>query len=206
MTLDQVIAGNVTRFREAKEWTMQDLADRLKLSRHDVLAYEGRRADRKQRPFRWSELVALCYGLDVTLYELVLPADSHTHVREPALLHLKMSDVSEFGFPNRSDLGITLFGISGDSLLDEAHVKTFAGLVQQEMERRREALEPLWAALREIREIDFAAGMRRAMKVAQELATRLPPGTTGEDLIKMEKERNQTPAEMLQTMKDEEKE
>ena len=197
MTLDQVIASNVTRLRETKRWTMNDLADRLDVSRHDVLAYEGRRADRPQRPFRWSELVALCYVLKVTLFELVLPADSETEVREPALFPLQIVDVAGFGWPRSEELGYGLFGVAGDKLLKKEILKNFENWVQEETEKRTKSLQ----AVGEL--IDRE--MQRAAQVAREI-DELRPGMTGRELLERYQGRTRSLPEILEIIRDEEEE
>ena len=193
MTLDEVIARNVTRLRKAKEWTMPTLARKLEVTRHDVLAYEGRRHDRPQRPFRWSELVELCYIFGVTLYELVLPADSDSgvDVGETALGGLLARDVA-IGMPRREDLGLGLFGVSGDELFKQGVLKMFANAAREAGEKRAEILQAV------------NAGILEAMQVAREIA-KLRPGMTFQDLVKMEEELypNQTLEEILQSIRDE---
>ena len=191
-TLDQVIASNVTRLREANRWTMNDLADRLGVSRHVVLAYEGRRADRgAQRPFRWTELVTLCYALEVTLYELVLPADSDTEVRDPAFGPLKVLEVVALGWPRRNDLGYGLFGLPGETLLHIDTLKGFEKWVQKETDRRLEVLHRAEAGLR-----DMVDMMR---KIAEKR-----PGITGKELLDYGGTR--TLPEILEIISDEEEE
>lgn len=143
-TPDGVIADNITRIREAKGWTQTQLAERLGRSKHVVLDYEGRRKGRRQRPFRWSELIELCYLLDVTLYELVLPADRDTEIdivsQSEAMSHLPAVKVS-LGSPGSKDLGLRLFGVPGDDLLEADKLKTFAGVVAYASDQRRENLK-----------------------------------------------------------------
>lgn len=131
-TPDEVIARNVTRFRERKGWAQTVLADRLGLSKDVVLLYEGRRKGRSQRPFRWSELVELCYALDCTLYELVFPNDPDTKVdlvTDSGLgkslkteMPLMISPDGRAG-PRSSELGLRLFGVPGDELLEADDLK-----------------------------------------------------------------------------------
>ena len=194
-TLDQVIASNVTRLREAKRWTMNDLADRLGVSRHDVLAYEGRRADRPQRPFRWTELVTLCYALEVTLYELVLPADSDTEVHDPAFGSLEVVNFVSLalGWPRRNDLGFGLFGVPGDKLLDTVNLKNFETWVQEETDRRIEVLH------------GAAAGFRDMADLVQEIGEK-HSGMTGREMLERYRGRTRTLPEILEIISDEEEE
>ena len=215
MELDQVIAGNVTRLREAQGWTMQDLADRLDVRRHDVLAYEGRKADRPQRSFRWPELVSLCYAFKVTLYELVLPADSHTEVREPALLHFPVGEVAfGFGWPRRAGLGLRLFGISGDVLLEEVTLKRFETYVQEETERTAEEIDRVTAGiaafvteaaitLERLHAIDFRKVTEEHLEIGKQIGERRP-GMTNREML--ERYPDQSLAEVLQSIIDEDTE
>ena len=143
-TPDRVIVENIKRLRKEKGWTQTKLAKRLGVSKHVVLDYEGRREGRRQRPFKWSELIELCYLLDVTLYELVLPPDRDTRIditsKAAALGELPAVEVS-LGLPTRKDLGLRLFGAPGHMLLKAEMVKKFAGIVADASDRRREKLE-----------------------------------------------------------------
>ena len=193
MTLDRVIASNVHRLRKEKRWTMKELADRLGVRRHDVLAYEGRRADRAQRPFRWTELVALCYALKVTLYELVFPADSDTEVQDPALYPFPIGDVAGFGWPRRNDLGHGLFGIPGEDLFKIVNLKRFETWVQKETDRRTKALDQAAAELRDMADMVRKIGEKR-------------PGITGYELLERYQGRTRTLPEILEIISDEEEE
>ncbi len=192
MTLDQVIASNVHRLRNEKHWTRQDLADRLGVTRHVVRDYEGRRAGRAQRPFRWTEIVALCYVLRVTLYELVLPADSDTEVQDPALYPFPIGDVAGGGWPRRHDLGYGLFGVPGDKLLDAVNLKTFETWVQKETDRRTKALDQAAAGLRDMADVVQKIGEKR-------------PGITGRELLERYGGERTLP-EILEIISDEEEE
>jgi transcriptional regulator with XRE-family HTH domain len=72
---DKIIAANVARFRKAKGWSLEDLAKRLRVTYRLALEFEGRLGleDREQRPFRWSELIALMEALEVSVEELTQP-------------------------------------------------------------------------------------------------------------------------------------
>ena len=144
MTLDQVIASNVTRLREARNWTVTALARELSVTRHDVLSYEGRRPDRPQRPFRWTELVELSYIFGARMYELVLPADSDmtVDIGGTALVSLPLEELAFWlesledaptdwagRGPRSKELGLALFGAPGDKLLEEANLELFHGHV-----------------------------------------------------------------------------
>ena len=150
-TPDEVIANNITRIRDKKkDWTQTELAKRLGVSKHVVLDYEGGRKGRRQRPFRWSELIELCYLLDVTLYELVLPADRDTRIdvsESEALGELPAIEVS-LGSPGSKDLGLRLFGVPGDDLLELPKLKNFAKWVANASDERRKIVEAWTEALR----------------------------------------------------------
>ena len=162
-TPDGVIADNITRLREnKKDWTQTELAKNLRVSKHVVLDYEGRRKGRRQRPFRWSELIELCYLLDVTLYELVLPPDRDTRIdvsESEALGELPAVEVS-LGNPGSKDLGLRLFGVPGDDLLEADKLKKFAGIVAYASDRRRENLKKFEEAIRTLAQDLVDSGFR----------------------------------------------
>ncbi len=72
-TDDQIVARNIRRIREEKGLSVADLAKSIGVGKHRVYDYERPRAGAAQRQFLWSEIVLLCAGLDVTIFELVLP-------------------------------------------------------------------------------------------------------------------------------------
>ena len=106
---------------------------------------------------------------EVTLYELVLPADSDTEVRELALLPLPIVDVAGFGWPRRDELGFGLFGIPGETLLDTVNLKNFEKWVQKETDRRTEVLHRAAAGLHDM-----------LADVVQQLAKLRPDGYDGQ--------------------------
>ena len=153
-TPDEIIARNVTRLREQEQrgWSKSSLARRLGVTKHVVHAYEGGRVTnaeesgqegRAQRPFRWQELIELCYVLGCTLYELVLPNDPDTRVdviHDSILgenivpdMPLLSSPDGQTG-PRSEELGLRLFRYPGDKLLESDKLKV---LVDKESERRR---------------------------------------------------------------------
>lgn len=161
-TPDGVIVDNIIRIREEKGWTQTKLAKRLGVSKHVVFDYEGRRKGRRQRSFKWSELIELCYLLDVTLYELVLPPDRDTRIdvlESEALGDLPAVEVS-LGLPDSNDLGLRLFGVPGDQLLDLEQLKRFAGYVAHASDRRRENLKKLEEAIRTLAQDLVDSGFR----------------------------------------------
>ena len=75
MTSDQVIALNVRRLRDEAGISIRELADLLGVGEHVARDYERPRKGQPQRQFLWIDLVRLCYVLDVTLFDLVLPPE-----------------------------------------------------------------------------------------------------------------------------------
>ena len=71
--MDEAVAANVKKLREARKWTTADLADRLRIGRHVARDYERPRKGAQQRQFLWEEIVNLCAVFNVTIFELVLP-------------------------------------------------------------------------------------------------------------------------------------
>jgi DNA-binding Xre family transcriptional regulator len=157
-TPDEVIARNVTRIRKRKKWKKTFLADRLGVSKHVVHAYEGGRVanaeepgqeGRAQRPFRWKELVELCYVLECTLYELVLPNDPDTKVDlihdsvlgESPITEMPLLNSPDGGVgPRSEEIGLRLFRYPGDKLLESDMLKE---LVDKETEKRRAAAQQI---------------------------------------------------------------
>jgi hypothetical protein len=81
-TIDGVVAANILRLREEHELSRAALAKRLtettgsEWTAWRIIDLEGKRSpERPPSPVAWAELVALAVGFDVTIYELVLPAD-----------------------------------------------------------------------------------------------------------------------------------
>lgn len=87
MSIDDVVAKNLRRLRDDREWTREDLVKVLAAapgpdwSEWRIIDLEGARTGHPPAAARWSELVALCMAMDVTLWDLVLPADSSEKVR-----------------------------------------------------------------------------------------------------------------------------
>ena len=106
----------------------------------------------------------------MTLYELVLPADSDTEVQDPALYPFPIGDVAGGGWPRRHDLGYGLFGVPGDKLLDAVNLKRFERWVQEETDRRTKALDQAAAGLRDMADVVQKIGEKR-------------PGITGRELL-----------------------
>ena len=88
--------------------------------------------------------------LDVTLYELVLPPDRDTRIdvsESEALGELPAIEVS-LGSPGSKDLGLRLFGVPGDDLLELPKLKNFAKWVANASDERRKIVEAWTEALR----------------------------------------------------------
>lgn len=75
MSPDEVVAGNVKRIRERRSLSIQQMADRLGVSRALAYDMEGPRGDREQRQFTWTDLVWVCDALSTNVFELVLPPE-----------------------------------------------------------------------------------------------------------------------------------
>jgi len=74
MDIDRVVAHNLRRLREEKGVSVAELARDLGVGKHLIYDFERPRRGKEQRQFLWSEIVMLCRGLGVTIFELVLPA------------------------------------------------------------------------------------------------------------------------------------
>jgi transcriptional regulator with XRE-family HTH domain len=103
-TIDEVVAANVSRLRDKATLSVQQLADRLDVSRHLVYDMEGNRSGRAQRSFTLGDLVRLCDALDANLFELVLPPEgvrlrlieSHGAVKGGGLWSVRLVDRDEY--------------------------------------------------------------------------------------------------------------
>jgi transcriptional regulator with XRE-family HTH domain len=153
---DQVIARNVRRLRLLKGWTQSEFAERLGVSKTVVLDYEGRRKSRShQRPFRWQDLIELCYLLDTTLYQLVLPNDPDEKVDLFARSTFDaplgdwplIADESGSIGPRSRELGLRLFGDAGDDLLEADELNRN---VEEASEGRRAALLQIQETMAEL--------------------------------------------------------
>ena len=141
-TLDEIVASNVAELRKARGLSVAKLAVRLGVARTTVYDMEGRADRRRQREFRWSELVALCAVLDTNLYQLVLPGKGvEISDKRPFLVTDGDSPDIAVYHPNvkigRDGLGWRLFGIGGDKINPEHPAETFA----EEHNRRITRLE-----------------------------------------------------------------
>jgi transcriptional regulator with XRE-family HTH domain len=117
MTVDEVIARNVRRVREARGLSVGQLADRLSVGRHLVYDYERPRPGAEQRQFLWSDLVKLCGALQITVFELVLPpTGEEVDMLGPAVTELFPIAAEVTGQDARSRLGWMLFGVDGNNL------------------------------------------------------------------------------------------
>ena len=147
LSLDEVIAHNVRRLREARSWSVTELAAALGVGRHAVYDYERPRRGR-QHAFLWAELVRLCSVLECSLFELVLPKleiqlDVPTRMlrgRETKVIHgpretLESGDLEGFRTlpATRTDLSWLLFHLSPEAL----DKKILADYLHKEVERRR---------------------------------------------------------------------
>jgi hypothetical protein len=83
----EVVAKNLRRLRDDREWTREDLVKVLAAapgpdwSEWRIIDLEGARTGHPPAAARWSELVALTIAMDVTLWDLVLPVDPSENVR-----------------------------------------------------------------------------------------------------------------------------
>ncbi len=82
LTLDEVVSYNVRRL--SKGFSVTELARRLDVGRGRVYDMRRARPGKPQRQFLWTDLVALCAALDVTLFDLVLPPAEFEVVGEGA--------------------------------------------------------------------------------------------------------------------------
>lgn len=162
MTVDEVVASNIKRIREAKGLGRRDLADRLGVGLHLARDLERPRAGQPQRAFSWSELVALCQALETNLFDLVLPADIRNEAGEVELTADEITvdeldratdsqlaaaarkvGADEFADmidrPDRAVLGWILFGVDGRKLDPEG----FREHVEKENARRRQVADAL---------------------------------------------------------------
>ena len=158
-TLDGVIAANVRRIREEYGWSVASLAKEMGLEYHDVYGFEGRRIDRPQRPFRWSEIVALCAAFRMPLYRLVLPqpdelVDVETWIArgDPVDYDPDAPGPERFtsGRPGRREFGFLLFGVDGEQMTEdffETLIATGAAEGGRRYEAAREIVEMVLAEL-----------------------------------------------------------
>jgi len=142
-TLDDVIGKNVRDRRKELGMSQEDLAEKLECSRHRVMQLEGMSKGQGRRPaFTWATLVALCYVLDVTLHQLVLPADSDTEIaltQTPGVPDLPAEAVSGMWEPlTRNAFGLSLFGLPGDVLLKAVMLEVFSDKITKEINARRD--------------------------------------------------------------------
>lgn len=77
---DEIVARNLRRIREEKKISVAELANRIGVGKHRIYDFERPRAGAAQRQFLWSEIVLLCAGLGVTIFELVLPDEGERTV------------------------------------------------------------------------------------------------------------------------------
>lgn len=105
-TIDEVVAFNMRRLRKVRRIPQVELAKRLDVSRHHIYEMEGRRSDRRQREFRWSEIVALCEALSTNVYELVLPQPD-VHVN---MIYASGPDMWAVRVMGREEMAKALFG------------------------------------------------------------------------------------------------
>jgi transcriptional regulator with XRE-family HTH domain len=143
-TPDQIIATNVRRFRTSKGWSQKHLGQLLGAPKTLVMDYEGRRSGRSQRPFRWSDLIAIAIALEITLYQLVSPQEAGTPIDLEA-----MSSWDQPLTMQRAAFGQLLFGISGDDLVDGILLRRFGESTATEATRRNEIVDQMVENLEE---------------------------------------------------------
>jgi len=105
-TLDEIVADNLKALLERLDWSVPELAESMDVPRQLVYDFIRPRGNRGQRPFRWTELVAICTSLQVSLEHLVLPPEG-VGVARPA----RESDILDHGLPPSVDT----IGLSVDS-------------------------------------------------------------------------------------------
>jgi len=152
--LDDVVASNVNRIREAAGVSRPVLAARLGVGQHVVRDYERPRKGQSQRAFLWSEIVALCHALDTNLFELVLPPGDvevelpHVSLQARAALERRFAGDP---MPWRAWLSELLFGMSGDHT-QKALLERLTQWRREERQRRDEIKLELWKELAAQRE------------------------------------------------------
>lgn len=146
MTIDEMIARNVRRVREARGLSVAQLAARLKVGRHLVYDYERPRPGAEQRQFLWSDLLKLCSSLQVTLFELVLPPAGVELERPGMVEELWPIAADVTGKDARSRLGWLLFGVDGNKLDPDA-LATFAMLRKRDHDEMVEGINKALAPL-----------------------------------------------------------
>lgn len=125
LTVDQVVAANIRKLREARQMTRDDLAQQITdlggedVSRWRVIDLEGKRSpDTPPRSATWVELIQLMIVLEVDLPELVLP-DDQAAVAPPAAPHIEITDTETgellggifLGAMNRESMAQEIFGL-----------------------------------------------------------------------------------------------
>lgn len=152
VTLDDVIAVNVRNRRKELGLSQAALAEKLRCSRHRVIELEGGSKKRGRRPaFNWETLVTLCYALNVTLYQLVLPAlpdadadseidaDPKIDVMQTGIILHRNTEETLHGL-RREELGLRVFGVSGDVLLEADTLSVFSRYIAEAADESRDRL------------------------------------------------------------------
>ena len=81
ITVNEVVARNMTRLRKARGWQQKDLAERLEARTGEKWPdYTISRAESGQRSFSVDELTALCRVFQVPIFELFVVEDKSTQV------------------------------------------------------------------------------------------------------------------------------
>ena len=160
LTLDEIVAMNMSRLRRERNLTVSELARGLGISRPQVYDMERPRPGRSQREFRWRELVSLCRTLDTTLFELVLPPEGTLLDEGEEIIGILDRNASaddeldDFKAEplDRYDMSLGVFGLPGD-LTEADKLRQVLEKLRIEKQRRRrifnEAFEYLFETLDE---------------------------------------------------------
>lgn len=140
--LDDVVAANVRRLREERNLSVIELANLLNVRRELVYDYERKRAGR-QRPFHLVDLYRLCVGLDVTLFDLLLPPPG------PESDEIYATNVESAD--EREGIGLELFGMPPDLLTTET-LKAFIERRDDYEKRMTRLFERALAQIKEMEE------------------------------------------------------
>lgn len=153
LSVNQLVALNVTRWRKAAGLTQAELGERLGMPGSDVSALERSGAPGKRpRRFDADALIGLAGALDVPLAALFLPPDGDGHdiVMPEPLTGAGWADLMAYLFPDPGAAG-------------SAYADAFAAAVRRHMD------EPRGAEL--IRYLDEMNGRERRAELAARLDT-----------------------------------
>lgn len=156
LRLNETVAGNVTRLREAKGWSRGDLASRLGVGPHVARDYERPRKGAPQRQFLWEEIFNLCAVLEATIFELVLP-EVGRDTKPPGMEHLPLvipQVINDKGSEEmwshwgRDDRSIVLETLIGPGLEPE-HLESLASMKRKREEKLIQELKNLLSEMEE---------------------------------------------------------